>query len=133
MKSNQLRRRPKSAKQRLRSRPVAGIAEFLEAGVRGFVQKDSSVGDLMAAIRSVARGKRVVPLSVVLTGGRKKPEGSTQRTTRAGFGQVRLTTRERDVASLIIFGLDRGQIARRLRVSLRTVDRDVQDILLHCS
>jgi two-component system nitrate/nitrite response regulator NarL len=98
-----------------------------EAGIAGFVSRDDSLGELLAAMQSVALGDFLCSPSVA---------GSLLRhvkTLAAGrprdSSEVRLTTRELEVARLIDEGLSNKQIALELRIELPTVKHHVHHIL----
>ena len=84
----------------------------LDAGAIGYVLKDTSPGDLRAAVRAAARGES--PLSPKVAGAviasRERP--------RAAAG---LSEREREVVALVAEGLPNKLIARRLEISEKTV------------
>lgn len=105
----------------------SAVAECAEAGVSGYVTHDDSFGDLLATIRSVARGE---PLCS------PRAAGALLRRLRAlaqaqslGFPEMRLTRREHEVIGLIDEGLSNKQIARRLCIELPTVKNHVHHIL----
>jgi DNA-binding CsgD family transcriptional regulator len=52
-----------------------------------------------------------------------------RRATRSRYGDAQLTTREADVLALISQGLTNKQIAERLYVSTRTVEKHVERVL----
>lgn len=98
----------------------------LQAGAAGFLLKDTSADDLIAAVRAVATGgawldPRVVPrvLESVRSGARPP-------VTDADLD--RLSDREREVLVLISRGASNSEIAERLYVSERTVKGHVGNI-----
>ena len=99
----------------------------LEAGAAGFLLKDTSADDLIAAIRSVAGGgswldPRVTPR--VLERVRR-----TRRKTQDGIrGLDYLSEREREVLALIASGASNPEIAQSLHLSERTVKGHVGNI-----
>jgi len=83
------------------------LARARAAGVRGYLLKDAPVDTLVAAIRTVAAGGRVIP-----------PELAAAAWEA---GSDPLTDRERDALRLAEEGLSNKDIARRLGLSPGTV------------
>jgi len=111
-----------------RGQQRASPAEFVDAGVSGFVQKGTSERDFLDTIRSVARGSDSLLLPSIVVDANRKGSKPSKQTTEKAFGLVRLTIRERDVFALIAAGLSRQQIARKLHLAIGTIDRHVQRI-----
>lgn len=95
----------------------------LEAGADAYVLKDSGRGDLLAAIRSVARGesylspsvcRRVMSLFV--------QNGKRQDQADQASWEI-LSPREREVLKLIAEGYKTKEIARYLDLSAKTVEK----------
>lgn len=98
------------------------VENALKAGAVGYLLKDVSADELANAIRAAAEGKPTLA-----------PEATQVliQSTRAsakkpGFD---LTEREREVLALMVKGLNNGQIAERLVVSVSTVKFHVSSIL----
>jgi DNA-binding NarL/FixJ family response regulator len=129
-KSERKQRPRKSANGRVpRGTSSVRVAQFVNAGVSGFIQKGTSALEFLATIRSVARGSTVLPSSsstgvVEIDNSASLPLWANERP----FGLVRLTRREREVAALIAAGLTKKRIARRLRMAAGTFDRHVRRI-----
>jgi DNA-binding NarL/FixJ family response regulator len=101
----------------------------LEAGVSGYVLKDSDADDVAAAVRAAHRGELQIDPVVVRR---------LMSPHRAGHGIDRiseLTTRELDVLRLVAAGEPNKQIATELAISERTARTHVSRILrkLHLS
>jgi len=86
-------------------------------GARGYVLKRTAAEDLVRAIRAVARGNTFIDADLadrfqesVL--GRRKP----------GPAGTTLTGRERDVLELVAWGYSNMEIARRLKISVKTAE-----------
>lgn len=90
----------------------ARIIEALDAGAVGYLLKDAEPAEIHAGVRAAARGE--APLA---------PKAAAalleDRSTRSAA--IELTTREREVLSLVVAGLANKQIARRLGISEKTV------------
>ena len=94
----------------------------VEAGCAGFVTKDRTVDELVAAIQAVADGEALISplmLNRVLRQLRRRDD-------RPGAD---LSAREREVLALVCEGMSNPAIAERLHVSHNTVRSHVQNIL----
>jgi two-component system, NarL family, nitrate/nitrite response regulator NarL len=98
------------------------VDEALEAGFRGYLTKDTPVGRFISSMEAVVGGQVVLPHRLVPTGHRRASDGIALLVSQ-------LTTREREVLSLLVEGADGGTIARRLGISRNTVRTHVQSIL----
>lgn len=88
---------------------------LLEAGASGYVGKGGDAGELLRAIREVARGKRFLA------------SGIAQKLALAGIdGDASpfdsLSPREMEIALLLVQGLRQDDIAKRLSLSAKTVN-----------
>ncbi|GAA3411284.1 response regulator transcription factor [Streptosporangium vulgare] len=89
----------------------ADIVRAVEAGAAGYLLKDTSRADLLAAIRSAARGETVLSPSV-----------ATRLVTRMRAPVAEsLSPRETEVLSLVARGLTNAEIGRTLFISETTV------------
>ncbi len=98
------------------------VLAALKVGARGYLLKGAVQEEVLAAIRAVASGGAIFGPGVaerVLSGARAPDH-------RYG-GQ--LTDREAEVLSLIAAGRSNSEIARELRVSLKTVQNHVSHVL----
>jgi DNA-binding NarL/FixJ family response regulator len=95
----------------------------LAAGASGFLLKDTTADDLLAAIRVVARGDALLAPAVTR---RLIGEFARQHRTRPPTPELdQLTDRETEVLRLIAEGLANAEIADRLVVSEHTVKSHV--------
>jgi DNA-binding NarL/FixJ family response regulator len=92
------------------------IYRALEAGVRGYLLKETAHADVVHAIRTVHAGKRLMPPDVAVR-------------LSEYFPQVALTMRETEVLELVSQGLGNKEIADRLGTASGTVKMHVQNIL----
>jgi DNA-binding NarL/FixJ family response regulator len=102
------------------------VFEALSAGASGFVLKDDSPEQLIAAIRTVADGDAL--LSPTIT--RRVIEKFTRLSRPAPPKELEeLSEREREVFRLLARGLSNGEIAQELSISETTVKTHVTHIL----
>lgn len=99
------------------------VRQALAAGAAGYVVKDASHPEILAAVAAAAQGATVLSSGVTVNragvGMQRQPETDT-------FG---LTPRERDVLDLLTRGLTNKQIADRLGLSGKTVANNVSVLL----
>ena len=105
------------------------IAEFVNAGVAGFILKDATFEDFVGTIRSVANGARVLPATMTGTLFSQIAKVAVSRGREAAFESVRMTQREREVIALIAVGLSNKEIAQRLSISTDTVKSHVRNVM----
>lgn len=100
------------------------ILGCFEAGVRGYLFRDQSLGELRSSIVAVARGETVCPPRVSWLAGL----GRTRR-RRDRLDCLHLTPRELQILGLISDDLGNQEIARRLHLSVHTVKNHIHKIL----
>jgi DNA-binding NarL/FixJ family response regulator len=105
------------------------IAEFVNAGVAGFILKDATFEDFIATIRSVADGARVLPPRMTGTLFSQIAQVAIKRGRAAALEEVRMTQREREVIALIAVGLSNKEIATRLDIATDTVKSHVRNVM----
>jgi len=108
----------------------AEVAEFVQAGVSGFILKDATIDDFLHTIRSVAVGKKVLPQSLTDSLFSHIVEyavhsGKADRLMKA----VKLTKREHQVVDLIARGMSNKEIANELHIAVHTAKSHVHNIL----
>jgi DNA-binding NarL/FixJ family response regulator len=99
----------------------------LHAGAAGFLLKDTLAADLVTAIRTVAAGQNVAAPTV--TSRLVKHFVDTAPHSADSSGVALLTSRERDVLSLVAQGMSNQEIADHLIISEGTVKTHVSRIL----
>lgn len=104
---------------------ILGLAK---EGVSGFVLKDASISDFVAAIRAVAAGHKVFPPSLTESL-LSQIFDDASRKGRVEIDDVRMTTREREIVDLITEGLSNKEIATKLSIATDTVKSHVHNIL----
>jgi len=105
------------------------IAEFVNAGVAGFILKDATFEDFIGTIRSVANGARVLPATMTGTLFSQIARVAVSRSRDAALESVRMTQREREVVALIAVGLSNKEIAKRLNIATDTVKSHVRNVM----
>jgi DNA-binding NarL/FixJ family response regulator len=96
------------------------IDEVFEAGAKSYIEKTEASRDLVAAIRSVAEHKpfftsqtsEILYAKFLTPGTRKQPDQT----------KPKLTTREREIVSLLAQSSSNKEIAAALGISIRTVE-----------
>ena len=105
------------------------IAEFVNAGVAGFILKDATFEDFVGTIRSVADGARVLPPRMTGTLFSQIAQVAVRRGRAAALDAVRMTPREREVIALIAAGKSNKEIATRLNIATDTVKSHVRNVM----
>ncbi|HWG28624.1 response regulator transcription factor [Actinospica sp.] len=105
----------------------------LRAGASGFVLKSIESDELLAAIRTVARGDAVVAPRITRrlleTFAHQLPVGDASAAADADARVARLTQREREVLAEVAQGRSNAEIAERLFLSESTIKTHVGRIL----
>jgi DNA-binding NarL/FixJ family response regulator len=104
------------------------VERMTEAGVAGFVEKQTSAEILTLAIREVAAGRTYFSPSITkrLPGGAGKPrdrDGLVKANAR------KLTAREFEVLQMVAEGSANKQIATDLGISIKTVEKHRQHLM----
>jgi DNA-binding NarL/FixJ family response regulator len=96
------------------------IRQVLEAGARGYLLKSEATRQLVPAVESLSRRKPYFSgrVSDVVLQGFLRPAAAA----KAEFGVERLTSREREIVQLLAEGNTNKDIARRLGLSVKTVE-----------
>jgi two-component system, NarL family, nitrate/nitrite response regulator NarL len=105
----------------------ADVIAYAEAGVSGFVARDSTVDELVACVQGVGRGDLVCapPVAAILL-----ERVKTLASLNGGAPRpATLTSRQEEILRLIDTGLSNKEIAQRLCIELSTVKNHVHQIL----
>ena len=106
------------------------VVDFIEAGARGYVLKGASPDDLLEVIRSVHQGRVSCSPQVMSSVLARINSLSRLRGEEPAPREVEpLTVREKEILELMAAGLGNKEIARRLRITVRTVKNHVHKIL----
>ncbi len=106
---------------------TATICAAIRAGASGYVTKECASEDLVKAINGLARQESWIPPRL-LTDVLRELQQSNQPTLEEAR-VARLSRREKEVLSLMVCGLDRTSIARKLFLSANTVRTHTQNVL----
>lgn len=98
------------------------VIPLLEAGATGYLPKTVGLNELLHAIRATSRGESVLPPPVASVVVRHLARETPS------IPDEKLTAREMQVLCLLAEGLSNRQIARRLGLSVRTVESHLTHI-----
>ena len=102
------------------------LLEALKAGAAGYVLKDISQRELIAAVQGVLRGESILNKELVI---RLLGHVAGQTPSQEELLLGRLSPREREVLQLLTQGQTNREIAKKLIVSVSTVKIHVEHIL----
>ena len=103
------------------------IYESLRAGARGYLPKSAAFNELLVAIKDVMAGGNYVSSSLagsVIDDYVRRAQGTAEPSEAA-----KLSPREREVIELIAEGNSSAEVARKLQISVRTVDTHRHNIM----
>ena len=100
------------------------LNEFLESGAQGLLLKSAYKPELVDAAQKVAQGETFMgrQFSMMMT-------REYRRLTNMKVSKKQVTTREKEILSLLVEGLTSSEIAERLYISPRTVDKHRTNLL----
>lgn len=115
------------------------VFEGLKAGARGYMLKDTSADEIVAAVRAVAGGEALIQPSIarkvvaeftrLAAGGAARPTPSTAPVPQPPPLPEPLTEREHEVLRLLAAGRSNREIAERLVITEGTVKNHVSSLL----
>ena len=105
------------------------VYEALRAGASGFLLKDAQPGQLVDAVRVVARGEALLAPTVTRRLLDRFAHTLPDRTGTVPAALAELTERELEVLTLLASGLSNAELAERLFLSETTVKTHVSSIL----
>ncbi len=106
--------------------------QFLAAarsGVTGYLLKDASASDVIAAVRAVFRGEAVCPPQLCSTLFRSVVQTARRMPAQSSTSRPDLTLRQLQLVALVAEGLTNKEIASRLNLSEFTVRNHIHRIL----
>jgi DNA-binding NarL/FixJ family response regulator len=111
------------------------LAAAAAAGAAGFLAKDGSFSDILAAIRNPMPGMMVIQGAALNELLKDQPATSkakqpSEQPAQTGPDTARLTAREQEVLALMGEGLDPTAIAERLVVSVYTARGHVKNVMM---
>ena len=113
----------------------ADIADYVKAGVSGFVLQDATVEDIVGTVQAVADGAHVLPeeltspLFVQIAAEGIELDVDTAGAPIRARVAVTLTVRENEIIGLMREGLANKEIAARLLISTHTVKSHVRSAM----
>ncbi len=105
------------------------ILDVLDAGARGVVLKSDAGENMVAAVESIAKGRRFFTSRVAETVVESYLAKRGTSGDSAERGQTLLTSREREVVQLLAEGKSNKEIADRLDISARTVEGHRSEVM----
>jgi DNA-binding NarL/FixJ family response regulator len=99
----------------------AYVREALRAGVDGYVLKDASFDELVAALRAVMQGKQYLSADVYGNLVRSFVSGPDAKAAKSAWEL--LTARERSVLKLVAEGRTNRQVGQYLNLSPKTIEK----------
>lgn len=116
------------------------LIEYAEAGINGYISRDSSIEDLVIAIKSAHQGECFCPPKIAACILKKIKTSCSLSSTSTRFltgiassasvQKKHLTSREQQIAMLLGNGLSNKQIAKKLTIEVSTVKNHVHSILV---
>lgn len=104
----------------------------VQLGVSGYVLKEASASEIIAAVRAVAQGEAACPPKLLMTLIRhfaQEHRDNPRITTHAGTAKGSLTHRQLQLVDLVEKGLSNKEIAANLNLSEFTVKNHIRRIM----
>jgi DNA-binding NarL/FixJ family response regulator len=106
------------------------LLPYIEAGIHGYVARDGSLADVVAAVESAGRGETIVSPKLAASLFQRLADQRRRRETGSGATSgADLTVREQQILSLVEQGMTNKEIARALGIELATVKNHVHHVL----
>jgi DNA-binding NarL/FixJ family response regulator len=107
---------------------AALVQKARQSGGQGYVLKHAEGEDLLEAIRVVSRGGEYFSERVTACAPMKKPDPYSNPDDISDPSTV-LTPREREVLQLVVEGCKNSEIAERLQITLKTVEKHRKNMM----
>jgi DNA-binding NarL/FixJ family response regulator len=104
------------------------LRAFIEKGASGYLMKSASAAEILQVIRAAATGETCVPAGILARTMDLYRSGAEQRAQQEMLAS--LTSRERQILTLMAQGADNRTVAGSLHISYATVRTHVRSILL---
>jgi DNA-binding NarL/FixJ family response regulator len=101
-------------------RSAETVRQAFLAGASGFIVKGAHAGELLQAVRAVGRGERYLHSSVT--------DAIVEDSIRWQQADGRITSREREILSLVASGVAPTEVGRMLGISVFTVRRHIANL-----
>ncbi len=98
------------------------LQQILAADAAGCLSKTATDTALVTAIRAVAQGRAFVDMAIDKAGKEKGAKSKSRKSGPAGGPALPLSRREREVLEFVAHGFTNQQIARRLGLSVKSVE-----------
>jgi DNA-binding NarL/FixJ family response regulator len=105
------------------------ILDVLDAGARGVVLKSDAGENLVAAVESIAKGRRFFTSRVAETVVEAYLSKRSATLSDDSLASIVLTSREREVVQLLAEGKSNKEVADRLGISTRTAEGHRSEIM----
>jgi DNA-binding NarL/FixJ family response regulator len=107
----------------------ADILQYVKAGANGFILKDASLNDFLITIRTVAEGSTVLPHPLVDSLFSQIVDNAVRDGKSKIKSAVKMTSREREVITLLGEGMSNKEIGQRMHISTYTIKSHIHNIM----
>jgi two-component system, NarL family, response regulator LiaR len=101
------------------------LSSMIEAGAAGFLLKNSSFKEVKSALMDVMEGRYYYSPAII----QSILEIMTHKINNSGKDREDITQREKDILYYICKGFSNAEIAKKLSISKRTVDKHRENLL----
>jgi DNA-binding NarL/FixJ family response regulator len=105
------------------------IHEYVNAGVKGFILKDTSLNDFLNTIRSLAQDSNYLPPLLVDSLFSRIVEHAVREGKSSLNKAVRMTKKEREVVGFLVEGLNNEEISRKINISVSALNIHINKII----
>lgn len=108
---------------------IASVNKLLSCGASGFLSKDADFDDIISAVKHIAKGNNFFSGNILVKLSQNAGTASKQKTQSEKL-RSELSKRETEVLELICQGLSNHEIAERLHITDRTVEKHKSNLYL---